>query len=227
MARTAGNDPVEKFRFLVSIFEPSKALIAVNASTSLVNNGANIARIGFQFVTAPEARVVTMHYRENIDGLAPRKIAGLAEYLPITMRRGVLADTSLFNFFTAVNNEASTLNTFNTALASSFGVASIQKARYRQDMLISSVDRAGNFVKHWYISNAYVVGYKGGNDFDASTDEKLIEEVIFDYESFIEVLGATVTEALNNVSQLAALAEEQAAAAKALSVGVGFGASFL
>lgn len=228
MARSSTSDPVEKFRFLVTIFQPSSAFIATNAGTSLVAGGsvgAVAGRAGFKEVSLPEAKVTTIRYRENIDGLSSRKMAGLVEYSPIVMKRGTMSDTQLFTLFTDTDNEASALNIFSSALASSLGALPFQNARYRKDLLISSLDRTGAYVKHWYVSNAFVTGYKGGNDLDALIDEKLMEEITFDYEFFIEVLGDSVTAALNNVSQAAATAAAQQAASKAASVGIGVAGS--
>lgn len=228
MARSSSNDPIDKFRFIVTIFAPSKALVAINATSSLVTGGdIALGRAGFSMATLPEAKVSTMKYRENIDGLSPRKLAGLTEYEPIVFKRGAFQDTQLFNLFVDTNEEASSLNSFNTALASGLGGLSFQNSRYRKDLLLSSLDRAGNFTKHWYISNAFVSGYKGGNDLDAQADEKLIEEITFDYEFFIEVLGDSIEAALNNVSNLAAVAAEKEAASKATSVVSGIAGALL
>ena len=229
MARTSSADPIEKFRFIVTIFQPSKAFVAVNGTSTLTpsssNRGSALGRAGFKEATLPEVKVATVKYRENIDGLASRKIAGLAEYTPVTFRRGVMSETSLFDLFTDTDNEASTLNTFNSALAGDFGAISFQNTRYRKDILISVTDRSGNFIKHWYLSNAFVIGYKGGNDLDASIDDKLIEEIIFDYEFFLETTAPTIDAALHNISAMADAAARQQAAAKAVSLGVGAVAS--
>lgn len=223
MARSSNSDPVEKFRFLVTIFAPNRAFLGLNSTASLANSniGNALARAGFQSVTNPEAKIAAIHYRENIDTLGGRKIAGLADYTPVVMRRGVTTDTGLFSLFMDTNNEAAALNTFNTALSGAFGALPFQNTKYRKDILISALDRTGAFTKHWYLSNAFVTGYKGGNDFDASADEKLIEEITFDYEFFLEVKGADITAALNNISDLAAQAAAQQAAAKLESAAAG------
>ena len=243
MARSSNSDPIEKFRFLVTIFRPNQTFLGSNGSGSIGSNfvsspairsslvnpnfGTALARAGFESVTNPEAKVNTIRYRENIDTLGGRKLAGLVDYTPVTMRRGVTSDTGLFQLFMDTNNEASALNIVSSAMAGPFGALPFQNTRYRKDILISAVDRTGAFTKYWYLSNAFVTGYKGGNDFDATSDEKLIEEITFDYEFFIEVQGTDINEALNNVSALAAQAAAQQAAAKLESAAAGALASAL
>lgn len=213
MARSSVNDPIERFRFQVTIFDNMANLLTKGTATiGTVQDNDLLARGGFSEVTIPKVSIKEILYRENNHGNSPMKIAGLATHDPITLRRGVTNSRNLYNWYKLVNNDASTLNKFQAGLTG-LGAAPFQNASYRREVLISALDRKGQFVKHWLLYNAWPSGYKGANDFDAKASEIAIEELTISYEVFLEVTGDTVQKALSNAALEAEKATKQAGTA--------------
>lgn len=213
MARSSGRDPVEKFRFLVTILDDSSPL---NLGSSIINFEPSDTRAGFTQVTTPKVAVTEILHRENIDGNRPIKIAGLAKYEPVTLKRGVTFSKELYNWYKLVNDDSSTINQFSEALTG-FGAIPFNNPRYRKEVLISSMDRTGRFIKHWLLVNAWPSGYAGGNDFNSSVEEILIEELTLSYESFLEVTGDSIQAALSAAQREAEQSTEEIAVAGAIS----------
>ena len=220
MARSSVKDPVEKFRFVVTFLDDSGSLIGESISSNLNFSEQKSNRAGFKDATLPKANVTEIIHRENVDGNRPIKVAGLASYEPITLHRGVTKDRQLYNWYRLVNDDAATINRFTEAL-SGLGSPPFQEPRYRKEVLLSSVDRSGNFIKHWLLINAWPIGYKGGDDFDASADAILIEELTITYESFLEVTGNTIQAALRSAEAQAEESTRRQAAAGIISTLLG------
>jgi phage tail-like protein len=214
MARVASADPLDKFRFKVTILET----IEMQISSSLLSNAADtelFTRAGFSEVSVPKATVSEILYRENTSGQNFIKKPGLVRYEPIVLRRGTTDSKDFFNWYRAVNNDASTINTFTEALAGA-SLVPVQDPDFRRDLVISALDREGKFIKHWVVFNAFPIGFKGGNDLDSKSEEKLIEELTLTYEAFVEVLGDSINEAISNVAQQGEIASQKALAAGAI-----------
>jgi hypothetical protein len=64
-----------------------------------------------------------------------------------------------------------------------------QTDNFRKDVVIEVLDREGKPVKSWYLFNAWPISYSPGNDLDASSEEKLVEELVLTYEFFLELEG--------------------------------------
>ena len=220
MARSSVNDPIEKFRFLVTIIDDTTATAL--RSSSLGNSpleGVGI-RAGFKEVTTPRATISEISYRDNVSANYPIKIAGLSSFEPITLRRGVTTSKQLYNWYKLINDDAVSINRFTEALAG-LGSPPIQDPQYRKEVLLSSLDRSGAFVKHWLLINAWPNGYKGADDFDSASETILIEELSLTYETFLEVSGATIQEALRSAESQAEEATKRQAAAGLLSTILG------
>ena len=214
MARVAAADPLDKFRFKVTVLET----IEMQLSASLVSSSADselFNRAGFSEVSIPKANVSEILYRENTSGQNFIKKPGLVKYEPIVLRRGTTSSKDFFNWYRAVNNDASTINAFTEALAGA-SLVPVQDLDFRRDIVISILDREGKFVKHWVIFNAFPISFKGGNDLDSRSEEKLIEELTLTYEGFVEVLGDSISEAISNVAQQGEIASQKAIAAGAI-----------
>lgn len=220
MARSSTRDPVEKFRFIVTFLDDSGSLIGESISSNLNFNEEKTTRAGFREVTIPQATITEIIHRENIDGTRPIKVAGLASYEPVTLRRGVTKNMQLYKWYRLVNDDASTINRFTEAL-SGLGNPPFQEPRYRKEVLISSINRAGDFVKHWLLINAWPSGYKGGDDLDATSDSILVEEMTLTYESFLEVTGNSISEALRSAESQAEESTKRQAAAGLISTLLG------
>lgn len=228
MARSAADDVISKFRFKVTVLsiDPSVssaiqtlgagiASAAGNGTISTVAQKATVlTRAGFSEVTLPKATINTMNYRENIDNLRFSKTPGLVKFEPITLRRGAIpssnlffGDMDLFNWYREVNDDSLLMGA-----AQELGIATTQlpsmSEHFRKEVVIEALDREGNSVRQWMLFNAFPVAYKGGNDFNAASDEILIQELTLDYEFFLELKGGLA----GDVSELLANAAEAAAA---------------
>lgn len=192
MARSSISDPIEKFRFKVSVISVSANLVgAVEtiAAFADANNEARklaiLSRSGFQEIILPKANVTEIPYRENIDNQRFSKIPGLVKYDPITLRRGVTRSRDLYDWYRLVNEELG-LTSVAQELNQDAKYTPVQSENFRKDLIIEAMDRKGNTVKAWYIFNAWPISYKPGNDLNANSEEKLIEEISLTYEYFLE-----------------------------------------
>jgi phage tail-like protein len=222
MARSSKNDPIEKFRFQVTIFDNMAGLITQGTATiGTVLQDDKTTRGGFTECTAPRVSIKEMLYRENNHGNSPIKVSGLATHEPVTLKRGVTNNRQMYNWYKLVNNDAGTLNKFQDGITG-LGAVPFQDPNYRREVLISALDRQGNFVKHWLLYNAWPSAYKGTNDFDAKSNEIAVEEVTLTYEVFLEVTGDTLTKALSNAAVEAEKAAIKAGVAGTVSGAAGF-----
>jgi phage tail-like protein len=196
MARSNQDDPVEKFRFSISVISinlsVSSALEDLGAlsgnNTFARQSFAVIARAGFSEVTLPKANINEVPYRENIDNQRFSKGAGLVKYDPVVLRRGVTGSFDLYNWYREVNDDLALLATAQE-LTRDAKIAPTQSETFRKEVIITVFDRAGNPIKQWILFNAFPVAYKGGNDLSAQAEEKLVEEMTLTYESFLELEG--------------------------------------
>lgn len=190
MARSSQTEPVEKFRFKVTFF-------TLGFDTEI--NRDKVLPSGFSDVTVPKANVNVMEYRENTDMNRSIKIPGLISYDPITLKKGVTTNKSLYNWYKQVHNDVSNLTYANEVLAS-VNVVRVHDPDFRKEMLISSLDREGNAVKHWLCFNCFPISYQGGDVLSASDNGKLISEMSITYEAMVEVTGDTVLDALQDLA---------------------------
>lgn len=195
MARSSKVDPVERFRFRVTVVavDPSltgvvETIASVAGNNTLKKTFAILSRSGFNEITLPKANVSEMPYRENIDNLRFSKIPGLVKYDPITLRRGVTINRDLYDWYRLINEEIALLSAAQE-LNQNAKFIPRQSENYRKDIVIEVLDRSGKAIKGWYLLNAWPVSYKPGNDLNASADEKLIEEMTLTYELFLELEG--------------------------------------
>lgn len=196
MARSSVLDPIERFRFRVSVIsidlsatgvvESAAQLLA--AKSGVAKKFAVLSRFGFQEVVLPRSNISEISYRENIDNLRSSKIPGLAKYDSITLRRGVTTNRDLYDWYRLVNDELALLSVAQELTRDS-KYSPAQSENFRKDLIIEVLDRKGNPIKAWYIMNAWPLSYKPGNDLNAQADEKLIEELTLTYEHFLELEG--------------------------------------
>lgn len=177
MARSAQYDPYDKFRFRVTFYYSITELQTTDSHTA-----------GFTEITLPKATTTEISYRENVSSYSFMKKPGLTRYEPVVLHRGVDENNYFYNWHNKIHNAAAALNTTLSAL-SALSIVPVQSPIFRKDVLISLLTRDGNTSKHWYLYNAFPIGYKPGNDLSASEDSKLIEEVTLAYEGFVEVFA--------------------------------------
>lgn len=196
MARSSKADPLDKFRFRVTVISLDASVTgAVETVAGLSGNGtlfkeklAIFSRAGFQSVAMPKATINEMSYRENIDNQRFSKMPGLAKYEPVTLSRGVTASRDLYDWYRLVNEELA-LTSVAQELSRDARFTPVQSENFRKDVVIEVLDRTGTPVKAWYLFNAWPSAYRPGNDLSANSEEKLIEEITLTYEFFLELEG--------------------------------------
>lgn len=207
MARSSTYDPIEKFRFKLTVIELDFSVGAALQTASSVLPAGNtnkrqlftvVARGGFQEITLPRATVNEISYRENTDAQRFSKIPGLVKYDPIFLRRGssigssgtghVEADRDLYNWYKLVNNDLVLMGAAQELLGKASAPPK-QTISFRREVVVEVIDRAGTSVKQWVLFNAFPISYKGGDDLNANSEDKLIEEISLTYEFFVELPG--------------------------------------
>lgn len=198
MARSSKKDPIDKFRFRVTVVSldlSAEAAITTIAGLSSGRSDANdklgvITRAGFSRIAPmPQATISTMTYRENLDNLRSIKVPGLATYNDVTLSRGsVVENRDLYNWFRLVNEELALLTVANEFVGDQ-NFTPTQSSTFRKDVIIESLDREGNPTKAWYLFNAWPNSYTPGDSLDAQAEDKLVEELTLSYEAFIELEG--------------------------------------
>lgn len=219
MARSAKEDPIEKFRFKVSVLNINLSITAAAETLSSLAQSATdsatirsaskfidlLVRAGFSSVTLPSVTMGEYSYRENIDNFRRIKSPGLASYSPVVLSRGVIGPPTeafksffkpngsrdLYEWFKLVHTESALLATANE-LTGDAKIHPRQNVNFRRDVVISVLDREGKTAKEWILFNAFPVNYVPGTNLDAMSNEKLIEELTLSYEFFIELEGGGV-----------------------------------
>lgn len=165
MARPSSKDPLDKFRWAVSV------------------EGFN--RLGFSSCETPSMTINTQSYPEGGSHLWPKKIIDSVELKPVTLMRGVTSD---FNFhewaIQFMELYRGRLDQGNKA-----PVALLQTQQppstYRKTIQIDHLDRAGRIVKSYILYNAFPIEYKPASDFSSDADDTLsMEKLVLAYESF-------------------------------------------
>lgn len=161
MARSSSKDPLDKFRWSVSI--------------------DGFQRIGFVSVETPSLIVNTTKYPEGGAHTSPRKLPDSFEYKPITLTRGVMGGTKSRDFRKWVNNLLDITNNTQNSIDSN----AVNIANYRRNVVIQHLDRLGRIVQTYVLYNAFPIEYKPASDFSADADDTYsMEKLVLDYESF-------------------------------------------
>jgi phage tail-like protein len=199
MARSSTQDPLEKFRFRITVIAISPTLSgAIETLANALPSGTEaekyakqvrvLARAGFSEISLPRQTVTEISYRENTDAYRFIKVPGLVRYEPVILKRGVTANRDLYDWLRQVNDESALLVVAGE-LANNIKKGPKQSENFRKDVIIEVLDREGSPIKGWYLFNAWPTSYKPGDDLNAKTDEKLIEETTLTYEVFMELEG--------------------------------------
>jgi len=225
MARSSKVDPADRFRFRVTVLEEGLSTLTSNFFATLQGEQIKQIGTGFSEITLPKADVSEIFYRENLNPHRFMKKPGLTRYEPITLKKGVTSDRELYNWFKKVSNDAIGYSV-GADLVAAFQIAPSYPNFSRKDLLISSLDRTGQVVKCWVILDAFPIGYKGGNDFDANSSEKLIQELTLTFEAFVELQDEDLTELTKEAKKAAADASTVVAAGFTISDGNSGGGLF-
>jgi phage tail-like protein len=184
MARSSLRDPLDKFRWIVSIDEFTKS--------------------GFQNTSTPGHKLTTNKYAEGGSHLNPRSIIDGNEFKPVVLTVGVTTDTSFAKWasgpFDLVQNNAALNKT-----GSAFGIidippgvqqlgfggpALIKSANaypftYRRDVTIKHINRLGVAEIVYTLYKAFVVEYEPASDFTAEEDDKVsIASLTLGYDGY-------------------------------------------
>lgn len=193
MARSGLRDPLSKFRWTMDI--------------------PGFSKLAFTKCSMPALTITPKSYAEGGQHWSPQSIPDKFEYTPIVLSRGVTNDTS-FNKWAAgvidlyTNNKAvaddSTTTLFgfvgDSAMSAVPSGINNNNPRYRKDIRIDHVNRAGQVEVSYFLYGAYPIGYKPGSDFDAMADDSLsIETITLAYHS-MEVKYSGIAGFLGNLA---------------------------
>jgi phage tail-like protein len=179
MARSGVRDPLDKFRWTVSI--------------------EGFSKLGFMTCSTPQVTINTKDYPEGGNHLNPRKIVEGASYAPVTLTRGLTNDTSFVKWingiFDVIQSNSGISNTTESDPtskligavtdngASAIGNLNNETSKYRKTVKIEHCNRAGQVEAVYFLYNAFPIDYKPASDFDAMADDGVsIESITLGYE---------------------------------------------
>lgn len=167
MARPSNKDPLDKFRWSVSI--------------------DGFTRLGFAAVEVPTVSVTTNAYPEGGAHLFPRQIVDSVSYKPITLTRGVTSDKSFHEWAVMFIDLVRGFQELPKGVNGPANPAS----EYRRNVVIQHLDRAGRAVRTYTLYNAFPIEYQPASDFSADGDDTYsMEKLVLAYESFdVQTLG--------------------------------------
>lgn len=178
MARTGAKDPLDKFRWAVSV--------------------DGFTKLGFSACDVPSITINTKSYPEGGAHLYPRQIVESTEYSPVTLTRGVTTDKSFHDWVKQVLELIKGMSAQETKLLQQqyqlLGSQAYDRAapiEYRRTVKIHHLDRSSRIIKTYVLHNAFPVEYKPASDFASDGDDLLsMEKLVLKYESF-EVITNT------------------------------------
>lgn len=126
----------------------------------------------FQEVSGLSFEIEVEEYREGGENRFSHKFPKRARYPNLVLKRGMLTDTALINWFKAA------MNTFFTVVIYDFKPA---------DILITLLDEAGQPLAVWNVVQAWPVKYSPSG-FNASQNAVVIETIELAYQYFERIL---------------------------------------
>jgi phage tail-like protein len=181
MARSAQKDPLDKFRWAVSV--------------------EGFTRLGFTGCEVPSVTIGTKSYAEGGAHLYPRKIVDSVEYSPVTLTRGVTLDKSFHDWASKIFELIKGMSAQEVKLIQQqsplLGTPSYERpapVEYRREVKIHHLDRQGRIIKTYILHNAFPIEYKPASDFASDGDDTLsMEKLVLTYESFEVVTNSKDT----------------------------------
>lgn len=172
MARVGSKDPLDKFRWAVSI--------------------DGFSKLGFASCDVPSVSINTKSYAEGGAHLYPRKIVDSVEYAPVTFTRGVTTDKSfhdwirqVFELIKGISAEELQLLEQQSGVLGSAAYDRAAPLEYRRKVTIHHLDRQSRIIRTYVLHNAFPIEYKPASDFAADGDDLLsMEKLVLTYESF-------------------------------------------
>jgi phage tail-like protein len=158
MARSSSKDPLDKFRWKVTI--------------------DGFQRAGFSAVDVPNISIKTTTYPEGGAHLFPRQILDTVTYKPVTLIRGVSTDKDFYNWIISPL-QIITPSTDPTLTSPDL------VGGYRKNVVINHLDRSNRTIRTYTLYDAWPIEYAPASDFAADGDDSLsMEKITLAYESF-------------------------------------------
>lgn len=208
MARSTAKDPLEKFRFTVTVLNisvsPGSLIQQFTASAFL--------RSGFTSCKLPTKSTNEINYRESGDPEQLRKQPGLTKYSDFTLTRGSSENQDFYRWSNLIKGD-SEFQSIMTEVGGQLGI-NTQKAPtsnaldYRKDIIINNIDRAGRIRKSWHLFNCWVKDFNPG-ELDAQREEQLIESIVVCCEVFSEVSADQAERNRLNLAELGSATLDQ------------------
>lgn len=191
MAKSAVQDPLEKFRFLISFIGEGEA--------------TSQDRCGFFSAQMPKRATNKITYREGDDPDIFSQSAGLSTFEDILLERGVIPysqnGSALYQWMSANHKPGNVPKGPGVKGNVSTRPSDEASNNYRKDIKITVLDRSGNPAKVYEIYNAFVVNFVPGSDLNAGEDgEKLMESITLAYDDFKEKNPSTGADAATSAS---------------------------
>lgn len=172
MARSGAKDPLDKFRWAVSV--------------------DGFTKLGFSQCDVPSVTINTKSYPEGGAHLFPKQVVDSVEYTPVTLSRGVTVDKSFENWVRQVFELIKGISAQETKLiqqqSAVLGSPSFERpapVEYRRQVKIHHLDRQSRIIKTYILHNAFPIEYKPASDFVSDGDDVLsMEKLVLKYESF-------------------------------------------
>ena len=127
-----------------------------------------IAQATFSKCSELGAEVGVTEYHEGASALAI-KSPGRPKFKDLTLERGATKDRALFDWFKDVVDTATGLG--------------LPDPQFRRNLSIAALDRDGSYLRRWSIYRAWPKEFVAG-DWDATSDDFLIEKVTLTYDYF-------------------------------------------
>ena len=180
MVRAAENDPLEKFRFQVTLTLPG-------SMTQL--------RAGFHDIQMPKRSTNKVMYREGDHPDISMLSAGLNTMEDVVMARGLLQKEAIagagggddfYKWMSKVHAPTAAVNSIRQETPSSPGPTGSMD--YRGQITITMLDRSGVASRKWELYNCWPTNFVPGSDLNAGEDgEKSIQSLTLAYEDFKEI----------------------------------------
>lgn len=171
MARPSSQDPLDKFRWSVSI--------------------DGFQRLGFTSCGVPAVNYTTQKYPEGGAHYFPRHIIDSVEYEPVTLSRGVTSDQSFYDWakqcIEVHKGRASSTTAQTNPLGGNLGgtISRNTPLEYHRDVTINHLDRSGRVVKTYILYKAIPVKFVAASEFASDADDLLsMEKLVLEYEGF-------------------------------------------
>lgn len=128
----------------------------------------------FQTMSELAVEVSRVDYREG-GSLIADKSPGLVDFVDVTLERGIVTSTDLYDWLLQVVDAAADVGLSDPAI--------------RRTLDLVQLDRANNEIRRWRLHNCWPMRFSAG-DWDNEADENVIESVTLAYDYYTLVNNA-------------------------------------